>query len=265
MTMTDNDLNHSSPLVVFDRLEVGPVKVERKRITTPYRLVYNGKEEQTDLIYSYEEEVFDPFDPVSQNLADMIGVQVALNYGLICRHIIFHGTFDETDQRFIRDMAENTAREIYVLKFLEPNPFLKGEAALLEAEKKTRYLNARLEFPDFHRKPKQLKWQLWPSNRERHVILSSGGKDSLLTYGLMNEMGYDTHPIFVNESGRHWFTALNAYNYFKQQIPNTGRVWTNSDRVFSWMLPGSTLDCGCIYIWCASFGTKTENRPGPYR
>ena len=236
MTMTDNDLNRSSPLVVFDRLEVGPVKVERKRITTPYRLVYNGKEEQTDLIYSYEEEVFDPSDPASQNLAHMIGVQVALNYGLFCRHIVFHGTFDETDQRFIRDMAENTAREIYVIKFLEPNPFLKGEAALLEAEKKTRYLNARLEFPGLPQKPKQLKWQLWPSSRERHVILSSGGKDSLLTYGLMNEMGFDTHPIFVNESGRHWFTALNAYNHFKQNIPNTGRVWTNSDRVFSWML-----------------------------
>lgn len=236
MTMTDNDLNRGSPLVVFDRLEVGPVKVERKRITTPYRLVYNGKEEQIDLIYSYEEEVFEPSDPVSQNLADMIGVQVALNYGLFCRHIIFHGTFDETDQRFIRDMAENTAREIYVIKFLEPNPFLKGEAALLEAEKKTRYLNARLEFSGFPQKQNQVKWRLWSGSRERHVILSSGGKDSLLTYGLMNEMGYDTHPIFVNESGRHWFTALNAYNYFKQHIPNTGRVWTNSDRVFSWML-----------------------------
>jgi creatinine amidohydrolase/Fe(II)-dependent formamide hydrolase-like protein len=235
MTQTVNQANLQS-LLVFDRLEVGPAKVERKRITTPYRLVYNGKEEQIDLIYSYEEEVFNPKDPVCQNLADMIGAQVALNYGLFCRHIIFHGTLDETDQRFIRDMAENTAREIYVIKFLEPNPFLKGEVAHLEAEKKARYLNAHLEFPGFSQKPNHFKWQLWSTNRERHVILSSGGKDSLLTYGLMNEMGYDTHPIFVNESGRHWFTALNAYNYFKHNIPNTGRVWTNSDRVFSWML-----------------------------
>jgi creatinine amidohydrolase/Fe(II)-dependent formamide hydrolase-like protein len=235
MTQTVNQTNLPT-LLVFDRLEVGPAKVERKRITTPYRLVYNGKEEQIDLIYSYEEEVFNPKDPVCQNLADMIGAQVALNYGLFCRHIIFHGTLDETDQRFIRDIAENTAREIYVIKFLEPNPFLKGEVAHLEAEKKARYLNAHLEFPGFSQKPNHFKWQLWSTNRERHVILSSGGKDSLLTYGLMNEMGYDTHPIFVNESGRHWFTALNAYNYFKHNIPNTGRVWTNSDRVFSWML-----------------------------
>jgi hypothetical protein len=53
---------------------------------------------------------------------------------------------------------------------------------------------------------------------------------------LTNEIGRDVYPIFVNESGRHWFTALNAYRYFKDNIPNTARVWVNSDRLFSWML-----------------------------
>jgi hypothetical protein len=57
-----------------------------------------------------------------------------------------------------------------------------------------------------------------------------------LSYGLVNEIGREVHPIFVNESGRHWFTALNAYRYFKDNIPNTARVWVNSDRLFAWML-----------------------------
>ena len=78
----------------------------------PYRLFWNGREDRTELIYSYEETVFDPSEPESQNLADMIAAQVALNYGLFCRSIVFHGTFDELDRRFIQDMAENTAREI---------------------------------------------------------------------------------------------------------------------------------------------------------
>ena len=52
----------------------------------------------------------------------------------------------------------------------------------------------------------------------------------------MHEIGREVHPIFVNESGRHWFTALNAYRHFKDNIPNTARVWVNSDRLFSWML-----------------------------
>ncbi len=225
-----------SALQVFDRLEIGPVKIEPKRLMAPYRLFWNGREDRTELIYSYEETVFDPLEPESRNLADMIAAQVALNYGLFCGTIVFHGTFDELDRRFIRDMAENTAREIYVKKFMEPNPFLIDHYANLPAVKKQKYLRAALKFPETPALKSKSKWQLWSTDRHRHCILSSGGKDSLLSYGLINEIGREAHPIFVNESGRHWFTALNAYRYFKDNMPNTARVWVNSDRLFSWML-----------------------------
>ncbi len=225
-----------SALQVFDRLEMGPVKLESKRLMAPYRLFWNGREDRTELIYSYEETVFDPLEPESQNLAGMIAAQVALNYGLFCRNIVFHGTFDELDRRFIQDMAENTAREIYVKKFIEPNPFLTGAITQIPAKKMQKYLRAKLEFPETPALEPKTKWQLWSADRHRHCILSSGGKDSLLSYGLINEIGREAHPIFVNESGRHWFTALNAYRYFKDNIPNTARVWVNSDRLFSWML-----------------------------
>jgi creatinine amidohydrolase/Fe(II)-dependent formamide hydrolase-like protein len=223
-------------LSIFDRLEIGPVKLEPRRLMAPYRLFWNGREDRTELIYSYEEKVFDPSEPESQNLADMIAAQVAFNYGLFCRSIVFHGTFDELDRRFIQDMAENTAREIYVKKFLEPNPFLTGAITRLPAVKLQKYLRARLEFPEPPALKAKTKWQLWSTDRHRHCVLSSGGKDSLLSYGLINEIGREVHPIFVNESGRHWFTALNAYRHFKDNVPNTARVWVNSDRLFSWML-----------------------------
>jgi creatinine amidohydrolase/Fe(II)-dependent formamide hydrolase-like protein len=103
-------------------------------------------------------------------------------------------------------------------------------------EKMDKYLRATLDFPETPTLKSITKWQLWSSDRHRHCILSSGGKDSLLSYGLINEIGREVHPIFVNESGRHWFTALNAYRHFKENIPNTARVWVNSDRLFSWML-----------------------------
>jgi creatinine amidohydrolase/Fe(II)-dependent formamide hydrolase-like protein len=230
---------HDDPLAVlevFDRLEIGPVKLEPQRLVAPYRLVWDGKDEETKLIYRYEEKVFDPLEPESVNLANMIAAQVALNYGLFCRRIVFHGVFDEADQRFIRDMAENTAREIYVKKFLEPNPFLVGDAAHLPEVKRETYLRAALQFPESDSRGPKFPWRFWPTDRNRHAILSSGGKDSLLSFGLMDEIGCDIHPIFVNESGRHWFTALNAYRHFKQTIPNTSRVWVNSDRIFAWML-----------------------------
>ena len=178
------------------------------------------------------EPVFDADDRSDWNLASMMIAQVALNYGLFCREIVFHGPFDPVDRAFLREMAANTAREIYVKKFLEPNPFLLPEVSGMPAEKRDSYLQARMVFPDDECRG----FTGWDTSRAVHAILSSGGKESLLSYGLLSELGVETHPVFVNESGRHWFTALNAYRHFSREVENTARVWTNCDRVFAWML-----------------------------
>jgi creatinine amidohydrolase/Fe(II)-dependent formamide hydrolase-like protein/7-cyano-7-deazaguanine synthase in queuosine biosynthesis len=216
---------------------VGPVRIEPGRLTVPYQVVRNGKADSIDLIYRYEEDVFLPDDPHAQNLGNMVAAQVALNYGLFCDEIVFRGLFDRADRKFLQEMARNTAREIFVKKFLEPNPFLQGPASKLSAAKRDSYLRATLVFPDDTKEagPSTVKTP-WATDQTRHLILSSGGKDSLLTFGLLREMGRETHPVFVNESGKHWFTALNAYRHFCKHVPNTARVWTNADRVFSWML-----------------------------
>ncbi|MBN2071694.1 MAG: creatininase family protein [Candidatus Krumholzibacteriota bacterium] len=219
----------------FDTLEVGPVRIEKRRLVAPYT-VSNGKiSESVDLIYRYEEDVFDPDDAASINLASMMAAQIALNYGLFCGKIILRGPFDDADRRFIIDMAKNTAREIFVIKLLNPNPFLTGKSAGLSPVKAKDYVQAAIEFPDPPFKSRD-GLRFTASDRNSCAILSSGGKDSLLTYGMLNETGKSVHPVFVNESGRHWFTALNSYRYFKDNVPNTSRVWVNSDRVFAWFL-----------------------------
>nr|MEE4267403.1 creatininase family protein [Candidatus Krumholzibacteria bacterium] len=221
------------PLLVWDRLEIGPPRIEAKRIRAAYTVVRDGQTESIDLTYSWEEEVFDPALPQDVNLAGMILAQLALNYGLFCREMVFHGPFDERDRRFLTDMARNTAREIYVNKFLMPNPFLVGEAAKLPAERRDDYLRAKLVFPDA---VGEVDVPAWGQGHSDCCVLSSGGKDSLLSYGLLNEVGVKCHSVFINESGRHWFTALNAYRAFKEDVPGTARVWTDCDRVFNWML-----------------------------
>lgn len=223
-----------APLHVIKQLKVGPLRLERDRLTAPYTVTGKGGPETTELSYRFEEPIFDPSDPEAANLASMMAAQVALNYGLFCDEIVFRLPLDEHDCRFLTEMARNTAREIYVKKFLQPNPFLQGDAAKLPVVRQNDYLHARLVFDD---EPKSAdRRSTWSVDRNRHLILSSGGKDSLLGYGLLREIGRETHPVFVNESGRHWFTALNAYRHFAEHEPNTGRVWTNADRVFAWML-----------------------------
>jgi creatinine amidohydrolase/Fe(II)-dependent formamide hydrolase-like protein len=223
-------------LQVIDKLEVGPVSIEPNRIICPYVVRRGKKTDKTDLICRYEEPVFQDVDESVINLASMITAQVALNYGLFCNKIIFHGIFGNPDRRFLQDMLDNTSREIYVKKFLQENPFLTQEVHNLPAVRRKKYTHAEISFVSRETKTPFPKWALWETNKSHVAILSSGGKDSLLSYGVLKETGQIAHPVFINESGRHWYTALNAYRYFRENIPNTARVWTNADRVFTWML-----------------------------
>ncbi len=221
-------------LKAWDSLEVGPVDVQPGEVKAKYTLRSGRSEETTEFVCKYEEEVFQPGDPASINLASMVAAQPALNYGLFCDKIVFRGDYDRVDRGFLGEMAENTAREIYTVKFLRPNPFLTGKAAAMKPEKGKKYCRATLEYPDPD--PGKGVWSSWPTEKNSVAVLSSGGKDSLLSYGLLKDMGAEVHPVFINESGRHWFTALNAYRSFRETVPNTARVWMNSDRLFAWML-----------------------------
>ncbi len=228
----------SDPLAVLRvirRLEVGPPQIEPRRLRVPYTVTRDGRDYTQELAYRWEEDVFDAGEPASRNLAAMVGAQLALNYGLFCEEIRFRGEFDAHDRRFVEEFARNTAREIYVNKLLMPNPFLEGPVSALPAVKRDDYVQARIEFPDSG-EDAQVGASPWGADAGAHAILSSGGKDSLLSLGLLEELGLPAHPIFLNESGRHWYTALNAYRHLAQTRPATARVWTNSDRMFAWML-----------------------------
>ncbi len=227
--------NELKSLQVINRLEVGPIRLEPRRLVAPYRVSQGATEDTIDLIYRFDEDVFEPGEPASKNLASMIAAQVSLNYGLFCSTIVFHDHFDRADQNFLKKMIKNTAREIFVKKLLEPNPFIRGNASSIPAIKAHSYLLSSINFDSLSTND-TFDLIPWNNNHQRCAVLSSGGKDSLLSFGLLEEIGYETHPIFINESGRHWFTALNAYRYFSSNYYHTARVWTNSDRVFTWML-----------------------------
>jgi creatinine amidohydrolase/Fe(II)-dependent formamide hydrolase-like protein len=218
---------------VLDRLDVGPPAIEPRRIVVPYAVTAGGRTDSLDLVYRWEEDVFEPDRPEDRNLAALIGAQVALNYGLFCREIHFHGALDATDRAFLGKMIENTSREIWVHKILDENPFLVAGARPEDPGRRERYTAAELHFDEA---PGPASGTAWGADPRRHAVLSSGGKDSLLTFGLLRELGVEPHPVFVNESGRHWYTALNAYRHFREHVPGTGRVWTNCDRVYLWML-----------------------------
>ncbi|MDT8435259.1 MAG: creatininase family protein, partial [Gemmatimonadota bacterium] len=173
-------------LLVLDRLEVGPPHLDRRGLRVPYRVEAGGTAAGTTLSYRYEEDVFDPDDPASQNLGALIGAQVALNYGLFAREIRLHGYLDAADRTFLASAASNTAREIFVHKILRDNPFITDSVRNMEAVRAESYLQADIVYDGPAAGGKS---PAWSRDRTRIAVLSSGGKESLLSYGLLREAG----------------------------------------------------------------------------
>lgn len=221
---------------LLKKLSVKNIIVEAKKIKASYCVEnLSGNTFSTELIYSYDKSYFNPKNAVDINLASIMLAQVALNYGLFFETIEFDGLYDKTDREFIESMMENTSREIITNKLLMRNEFLKAPYDNLYIEKRQKYTSANIIFTNNNFKNVKLFGERKESDHNKFAILSSGGKDSLLTYGIIKELGIP-YPVFINESGRHWFTALNAYRHFKEAEPNTEKPWCNSDRVFNWML-----------------------------
>lgn len=229
-------MSDSRSLQLLDTLKVHQIRVEPKRLKATYTVIApDGTEKSTELIYSYDSVYFNPKEAADINLGSMMAVQVALNYGLFFKTIEFDGLFDDTDRRFLSDMMENTSREIFVVKFLHPNEFIKAPYNQLQPRSKNRYTAANLCFSNTLYPEKKLEKAPAITLSDHYAILSSGGKDSLLTYGIINEIG-TAHPVYINEAGRHWYTAVNAHKYYRQIEPNTVKPWCNSDRLFNWMV-----------------------------
>lgn len=222
-------------LVVFKTLKIHALVVETKRIKATYTIIkQDDSQVQNELIYTYNAPYFSKKNATDVNLASMMIAQVALNYGLFFDTISFDGIYDQTDKRFLIDMMENTSREILVNKFLKKNEFLKAPFDAITPQKLERYTAAKIEFLNTQFHDLKLDKVQATTNKDAYAILSSGGKDSLLTYGIIKEIG-KAHPVYINESGRHWFTAVNAHNRFRESEPNTVKPWCNSDRIFNWM------------------------------
>lgn len=222
--------------ITLKKLTIKNIHIEPKKVKASYCVEnYAGEIDSTEMIYSYEHAYFDKKNPHDVNLACMMLSQVALNYGLFFETIELDGLFDKTDQKFLVDMLENTSVEILTNKLLKKNEYIKAPYDTLLPEKRKKYTQAKLIFSNSQFKKLKLIPEKAKTDDNKYAILSSGGKDSLLSYGIIKEIG-EPYPIFINEAGRHWFTAVNSHRYFKKIEPNTEKPWCNSDRVFNWMV-----------------------------
>jgi hypothetical protein len=158
-----------------------------------------------------------------------------LNYGLFTKEIRLEWQISEADFSLLNDFLNVFSKDIFINKLVrKKNPyvlpqFLPSEAEVTEAN--ARPIAKIVVDTLVEDVPISSEF-----NEKSCGVLSSGGKESLLTYAMLKEIGADVHPLYVNESGGHWRTALPAYRHFKETYPNTTRVWTNVDRFYTFML-----------------------------
>ena len=218
----------SPNLLCFDELRVQNLMVEHRRISADYVLrTVGGSEVRYRLMHVYEERIPREF---SEEVAPLMVSIPAINYALFSRRMVFDVPLSDADVQFILDMSDATARDIFVNRIVNRTGYVKEEylpdpSAVGPEDARPA---AEMEFPR-RRDPADLE----APRLDRCGVMSSGGKESLLTYGVLKEVGCTPHPCFFNESGHHWFTALKAYRWFRSNEPNTARVWSNVDRLYS--------------------------------
>lgn len=158
-----------------------------------------------------------------------------LNYGLFTKEIALEYPIAKSDKSLLEDLLDIFSKDIFINKLIrKKNPYILPEFRLSDNDATKG--NAK---PLAHLKSAGLTEDspLSSGFDENFCgVLSSSGKESLLTYAMLKEIGATVHPLYMNESGGHWRTALPAYRHHKSSEPNTARVWTNVDKFYSFML-----------------------------
>ena len=192
----------------------------------------NGDEKKFSLIIKYESNVKKEHLP----LIRMAFCMPLLNYGLFSKKFILDFQLSKSDVDILQNLNVIFSRDIFVNKIAKR----RADFILHDYLPKEEEIDAKDGEPKAAIEPTKIVPDEHITNEKidsnKCGILSSGGKESLLTYGILREIGAEVYPLYVNESGGHWRTALSAYKYHKRIDENTRKIWTNIDRFYLFML-----------------------------
>ncbi|MFO7677353.1 MAG: hypothetical protein R6V50_03095 [Thermoplasmatota archaeon] len=224
-----SDLSH---MINFTSITLSDPFINKNNLQTTITLTtLEGQQKKFTLMHSY---------PCTLETQDRTLLRLAccmplLNYALFSKTIQLDFPLSQTDLNLLNRLNTIFSRDIYVNKILRrrTNYILPEYLPPTDTTSKDRQVSPARIMAKKRCEEYVLSKNL---NSNRCGVLSSGGKESLLTYALLNEIGSDVYPFYINESGGHWRTALPAYRYHSQTQPHTRRVWSNVDRFYNFML-----------------------------
>jgi hypothetical protein len=209
----------------FDSMRISIAEINNTRVKINIEI--DQRRDNFQLIYK-----FDTNADITENMGGMMGAVASINYSLFAKRIIFDFPTDSVDMEFIREMVGINNREVFINRLCRIRyNFFKSE--FLPSQEEINFQNAsgdtELVFPKVVNRIAYNR-----SEGGIPVVTLSGGKESLLTYGLIKEMDPRTVAFFFNESGGHWKAAKYSHEIMKK-TENTVKVWSNIDR-FYWFM-----------------------------
>ncbi len=219
-------------MVCFSSIELSEPKINGKSVEANVILnKTDGNKSAYSIKLKYERNVRDDHLPMLR-LAFTIPL---LNYGLFSNNFKLKFPISKSDYDILDNLNRIFSRDIFVNKILRRRAnYILPEFLPKEEDVRPDDANSiAIIEPSKIYNDKVISSDM---DKKRCGVLSSGGKESLLTYGMLNEIGCKTYPLYVNESGGHWRTAIPAYRYHKSIDTKTQRVWTNIDRFYVFML-----------------------------
>jgi hypothetical protein len=219
-------------LLCFESITISEPVLHGNSVETKISCINTAREQHLfHLRFKYEELPSQKQLP----LLRMSSIMPLLNYGLFTKEIKLEGQISKADFSLLNDLLDVFSKDIFINKLVrKKNPYILPQfipSSTDVTEAKACPIAKIVTSPLTEDVPISSEF-----NQNVCGVLSSGGKESLLTYAMLKEIGADVHPLYVNESGGHWRTALPAYRRFKKSYPNTGRVWANVDRFYTFML-----------------------------
>ena len=229
--MVRDEQNYLDRILVFDKIRISKPVIADRRISSIIRIFHGKSEESFKLIFSYREKV-----AMDQNMAGLILTMPIINFSYFSRKLELDFPVTEIDLNYIRNVMTINNREVFINAICRRRyNFYKPVAIPSEDEITESNANGITEITATQLIPDTQKTQhinVNTGDKRKTAVLSSGGKESLLTYSILKEIGMDVHPIFFNESGAHWRAAKPSFESFSSNNRNTTKVWSNADRFY---------------------------------
>ena len=213
----------------FKEITVSVESIEKRRIIGNIGIISEGGVKLFRIRFTYPEDI-----DVDQNTAGMILTMPAINFTLFSGKLTLNFPVTDNDIRIVEEWTRINNREVFINRlsrrrheFFLPE-YLPGPGDITPANSVGKTIIEA---------PVRIEEKTGCNNdRNAVAVLSSGGKESLLTSGLLGELGSRVHHIFINESGGHWRTAKTSYDYLSSSGKDTLKIWTNVDRFYKFCL-----------------------------